>query len=210
MSGRPSVSLAMIVKNERHNLPRLLASIRGCFDAIHITDTGSDDGTVEYLRSPDAAATAGLPIQVHHFTWVHDFAAAREASFLPVTTDYVMWMDGDDVLSHAGEFVEFRDHVMSAADCWFVMYHYAFDAAGRPTLSVVRERALRMGRGFHWRYFVHEGCIQTEGQRTHADRVTSWTVNHLRTPQDQLQDRARNLRLFEQHGRTRGDRKSVV
>jgi len=48
---RPSISLCIIVKNEEHNLPRLLKSVEGCFDEICITDTGSTDKTVEIAES---------------------------------------------------------------------------------------------------------------------------------------------------------------
>src|SRR5690348_4156557 len=118
--GRPSISLAMIVKNEAENLPALFESIKDCFDEVHVTDTGSTDGTVELLQR--------LGAKVHHFDWVHDFAAARNKSFEPVKTDFVMWMDGDDVLSNPEMFKIWRQDVMHLADYWFAPYHYAHDA----------------------------------------------------------------------------------
>lgn len=193
---RPTISLAMIVKDERANLPGLLSSVRDCFDEIHITDTGSKDGTIEFLQSPEAAELAGCPVRLHHFEWIKDFAAARNASFQPVKTDYVMWMDGDDVLSDRKAFIHFRDTVMNTADYWLATYHYAFDDKGNPTVSFARERVIRMGRGFAWRFFVHEGCVQTEGREVRAQNVATWTIDHRRTEEDIKKDRSRNLKLF--------------
>lgn len=204
MRKRPSISLAMIVKNERQNLPRLLTSIRDCFDAIHVTDTGSDDGTVEFLQSDAAKMLAGCPIHVHFYIWSHDFAAARNESFKPVTTDYVMWMDGDDELSDRDAFLHFRDNVMNTADYWLATYHYAFDENKNPICSFSRERVIKVGKGFNWRYFVHEGCVQTEGIPFRSQQLSSWTVNHFRSEQDVVKDRNRNLKLFEDHERTKG------
>jgi glycosyltransferase involved in cell wall biosynthesis len=202
---RPSIALAMIVKDERHNLPRLLESVKDCFDVIHITDTGSTDGTVEYLKSQEAKEIAGCPIEVHDFKWVHDFSVARNASFAPVKTDYVAWLDADDVLSDREAFIHFRDHVMSTADYWIATYHYAFDASGKfPVCSFVRERVIKTRKGFAWKYFVHEACVQAEGKNYRAQIVSSWSVNHMRGEEDIKKDRHRNLKLFEDHERTAG------
>lgn len=190
---RPTISLAMIVKNEAENLPRLFASIQDCFDEIHITDTGSTDGTVEIAER--------LGAKVHHFKWVNDFAAARNASFDPITTDYVMWLDGDDVLENPEGFKRFRDDAMGLADYWIATYHYSSEAVtGKPLCSFARERVFRTDRKFKWKYFVHEGVIpQTQYGQVKMDFSPVWAVKHMRTDADLLKDRSRNLSIFEAH-----------
>lgn len=203
---RPTVALAMIVKNERPNLPRLLLSVQDCFDEIHITDTGSDDGTVEYLQSAEASEFANCPIHVHHFKWVHDFSAARNASMDPVKTDYVVWMDGDDVLSDRQAFIHFRDFVMNTADYWLVKYNYAWDPSfTKPTCTFARERVINTKKGLKWHYFVHEGMVVPQGaQGIRMQKCESWTIDHYRTDADMEKDRSRNISLFEEHERTTG------
>ncbi len=189
MKKRPTIALAMIVKNEAHNLPRLFASIEGCFDEVHITDTGSTDGT------PDVARKLGA--QVHEFQWVDDFAAARNASFEPVKTDFVMWLDGDDVLGNREAFIRWRDDAMEFADYWMATYHYSSDAAGRPNCSFARERVFRVEKGMRWRYFVHEGVIpQSPFGQIRPDYIPTWHVRHMRTEEDLVADRSRNLKIF--------------
>lgn len=186
---RPTISLAMIVKNEEHNLPRLFKSIEGCFDEIHITDTGSSDNTVEVAKA--------LGATVHHFKWCDDFSAARNASFKPITTDFVMWMDGDDVLSDKDAFIKWRDSAMGGADLWLNTYHYAFNENG-PVCSFARERVLRVNKKPTWKYFVHEGIVPSELHgKVNSNYATTWAMNHMRSEDDLKVDRSRNLNLFK-------------
>lgn len=186
---RPTISLAMILKNEAHHLPALLKSVEGCFDEIHVTDTGSTDGTVELAKS--------LGCHVHHFDWVNDFSAARNASFKPITTDFVMWLDGDDELVNKEAFIKFRDDAMGLADYWIATYHYASDDKG-PICSFARERIFRTSLQLQWKYFVHEGVIpHSILGPVRTQYIPTWSVKHIRTPNDLVADRSRNLKLFE-------------
>lgn len=196
----------MIAKNEAHNLGTLLQSVRGCYDEIHITDTGSTDSTLQFLHSINSQIKAnspswqGLPeIQVHHFEWINDFAAARNYSFSHATTDYVMWLDCDDVLSEASAFQEWRDKVMHAAHYWVALYDYNTNEKGEVDCKFIRERVIKRNYGFKWEYFVHEGIIQVEGRKYWPQRVSSWRVVHKRTEEDRAQDHMRNVKLFESH-----------
>lgn len=184
---RPSISLCMIVKNEAENLPRLFESIEGCYDEIHITDTGSTDDTVKICERYGA--------KVHHFEWINDFAAARNYSFSHASTDYIAWLDADDVLSDRKAFIQWRDHTMATADYWVATYHYAFHADGKPGCSFVRERVVKRSKELKWKYFVHEGLLP-HGQ-VRISYCPTWTVNHMRTVQDLEKDHSRNLKLLE-------------
>lgn len=195
---RPTLALCCILKNEIKNLPRLLASIEGCFDEIHLTDTGSTDGSIEWIN---AYIGANPHVKLHHFTWCDDFAKARNASFEPATADYVMWLDLDDVLTNREAFISWRDGVMALADYWLATYHYASNAAGKPICSFARERAVKRSLGIHWKYFVHEGMIPDSNTKKFVMQYAStWNVTHMRDAEDLLQDRSRNLRLFEKNG----------
>jgi tetratricopeptide (TPR) repeat protein len=85
-----TLSLCMIVKNEAENLPRCLASVAGVVDDILVLDTGSTDGTVALARS--------LGARVEHFDWCDDFSRARNVALEYVTSDWVLVLDGDEVL----------------------------------------------------------------------------------------------------------------
>jgi glycosyltransferase involved in cell wall biosynthesis len=196
---RPSISLCCILKNEVHNLPRLLESVRDCFDEIHLTDTGSTDGSIELIESYiHSSNPSNCPIFLHHFKWIDDFAAARNYSFSFAKTDFTAWLDLDDVLSDTKAFIKWRDEIMTIADYWLATYHYAFDTTNRPVCSFLRERVIRTNRGMMWNYFVHEGITaRSPYGPINAQLCRTWTVNHMRTPDDMKADRSRNIRLFK-------------
>ena len=68
-----TISLCMIVKNEEDVLARCLSSVQGAVDQIVVVDTGSTDHTKEIA--------ARYTDDVYDFSWVDDFAAARNFSF---------------------------------------------------------------------------------------------------------------------------------
>ena len=191
--GRATVALCCIMKNERENLDRFLASVDGCFDEIHFTDTGSTDGSVEHLK------TKHQNVIVHHFDWVHDFGKAREYSMSHTKCDYIMWLDLDDVLVNKDAFIKFRDEVMSTNHYWTATYNYTLGKNGEVLCTFIRERVVRRGHGFKWSSFLHEGLVQGENLPFWRQHVTTWWVNHLRTPDDFNKDKGRNLGIFAKH-----------
>lgn len=191
---RPTISLAMIIKNEAKNLPRLFASIKDCYDVIHITDTGSTDDSLRWLKE-EGEKVAGCPVEIHHFDWVDDFSAARNYAFSHVKTDYVMWLDGDDALHSRENFIKWRDHAMEFVQYWLATYDYALDKDGKPQISFVRERVFRMDINPTWSYPIHEGIVPTPGWA--VNYATPWKVQHHRTMEDVQADKNRNLGIFE-------------
>lgn len=198
---RPTIALACICKNERQNFEPLFNSIKDCFDEIHITDTGSTDGSVEFLtefvRTNQDKAVLGCSLTIHHFDWVDDFAAARNYSFSHVKSDFVMWLDLDDSLDNAEAFKLWRDNAMGLADYWLASYQYAFDDGGHPICSFARERVVRTSKKSAWHYFVHEGIRPVPGMI--PQYAITWKVKHRRTLADIKKDHGRNLSLFEKN-----------
>jgi glycosyltransferase involved in cell wall biosynthesis len=90
-SGRPSLSLCMIVKNEEENLARCLSSVKNIVDEIIVVDTGSED------RSKDIALAFGA--KLYEYAWTNSFAEARNYSLDQAEGDWVLLLDGDEVIS---------------------------------------------------------------------------------------------------------------
>lgn len=198
---RPTVSLCCILKDELKNLPRFLESVKGCFDEIHLTDTGSTDGSVAYIESLMGRPNpADSKISLHHFAWVDDFAEARNFSFSHAKTDFLMWMDLDDVMNGREEFIKWRDTIMKIGDFWAATYNYQLNEQGKPVCSFARERVIRNGLNLKWKYFVHEGIPPVSDVKKVVDCMyaTSWSINHVRDQEDIKKDKSRNLRLCEQ------------
>lgn len=84
------LSLCMIVKNEKENLPRCLVSVKPYVDEMIVVDTGSDDGT------PEIAANYGA--NVKNFQWCDDFAAARNYAISQASGNWILVLDADEEL----------------------------------------------------------------------------------------------------------------
>lgn len=191
----PTIALCCILKNEIKNLPQMLASVEGCFDEIHLTDTGSTDGSIEWIKE-HAESVAKCPVYLHHFKWVNSFAKARNYSFSHATTDYIAWMDLDDCLSNKEAFIQWKKYAMEFAECFFATYHYALDADKKPIISFVRERVFKRALNPEWQFDLHEGIIlKPEWSKDYA---TSWAINHMRTVEDVNADKSRNITILEE------------
>ena len=185
-----TVSLCMIVRNEEAVLGRCLDSVAGLFDELIVTDTGSHDDTKRI------AALRGA--RVYDFPWCDDFAAARNASFSHATSDYLFWMDADDVLTEKNRegFLALKRALTPGTDVVMMPYETAFDEDGRATFTFLRERMIRRTLPHRWEGYVHE-VLCYEGRET----VSEVAVTH-KSVKTSYSDR--NLRLYESHMR-RGD-----
>lgn len=93
---KPSTSFCMIVRNGRQTLPACLASVRPLAPLIHewvFLDTGSEDGTPDYLRAEIPAA------RVLEVSWPGSFATARNQLLAEVTGPWLLMLDADEALA---------------------------------------------------------------------------------------------------------------
>ena len=90
-SHAPTIAACMIVKNESEFIRSAIESVRDAVDEIVVVDTGSTDDTVQIAQRAGA--------RVHHFSWVNDFSAARNASLDYATSDWVLILDADERLT---------------------------------------------------------------------------------------------------------------
>lgn len=189
---RPSITLACIMRDEEQNIPQLVKSVEGCFDEIVFVDTGSTDNSIQVAKD--------LGVRVENFTWCNDFSAARNYAFSQAKTDFVMWLDLDDVLVNPEGFKNFRDDAMAMGDYWIASYHYTSNSEAKPLCTFARERVFRTEKGYQWKYFVHEG-VMPNGP-TKMQFTPAWSVRHMRTETDIAKDKTRNLELFKTHADT--------
>lgn len=93
------LGLSTFVRNEEHSLPGLLEEALPYFDEIVVLDTGSDDGTWDYLRGMERqwayqvrAYRLNIPLEpgYFHFGYVRSIAAHLNRC------DYVVMLDADE------------------------------------------------------------------------------------------------------------------
>ena len=183
----PSVSVALIVRNEERVLGRCLESLRGAVDEIVIVDTGSEDDTKRVaLKYTD---------KIYDFAWHDDFAAARQFSFDRATGDWVAWVDADDVVRHANRIKPLLTATPPEVCGYYWRYIYGWDPSGKPSLEFWRERCVRNDGSFRWVGRVHEvlvpqwPCVQMHDQDV--------VVEHHSDAERGARKQGRNLKILE-------------
>ena len=98
MKQKPTICLNMIVKNEIKVLPRLFKSLIDHIDTFLIVDTGSTDGTQEYIKS--YMKENNIPGSLHERPWVNFGVNRQMALELAIgTADYALIIDADEELN---------------------------------------------------------------------------------------------------------------
>lgn len=172
-----TISLCFICKNEEKTLGKCLDTVGHLVDEVIVVDTGSTDDTKRI------AATYGC--KIYDFEWIDDFAAARNYAFSKATSDYIFWLDADDVLLEVDreKFSKLKETLDTSVDAVSMAYALTSDVSGR------RNRLVNRKRGFRWIGAVHE-YLEVWGNIIASDVV----VTHNRV--HKISDR--NLNIFEQ------------
>lgn len=89
-----TLSACLIVKNEKDHIRDVLASLAGV-DEIVVVDTGSIDDTADIARTFTDKV-------FEDYVWNDDFAEARNHALSKCTGDWVISIDGDEVLEPGG------------------------------------------------------------------------------------------------------------
>ena len=189
---RPLLSICMIVKNEEAVLERALASTAGFGAEVIVVDTGSTDRTVAIAEACGAT--------VHHFTWIADFAAARNFAFACATGTWMFVLDADEVL--AADFgARIADVVRKTAAAAFRIPASSVDDRGRVQMTLMSTRLVRNGKGYGYEGRVHEDMTSNilRAGGTIADAPTLSLVHYGYTAAESARkDRqARNRELLE-------------
>lgn len=178
-----TVSLCMIVKNEEDVLARCLESVSDLVDEIIIVDTGSADRTREIAEQ--------FTSRVYDFTWIDDFAAARNYAFSLAEKDYCMWLDADDVIldGDRAAFEMLKEALDPGVNVVMAKYNTGFDEDGNVTFSYYRERLIKNHAGMRWEGAVHE-AVAPVGRVVYSE----FAVTHRKL---RPSDPDRNLRIYE-------------
>lgn len=181
------ISLCMIVKNEEEVLRRCLDSVKAICDEIIIVDTGSTDKTKEIAKE--------YTDKVIDFKWIDDFSAARNFAFKQATSDYILWLDADDILKKEDQkkLKKMKKELDDSVDAVSMLYHVAFDEFDNPKFSYRRNRLVKRDRNFKWIGPVHE-YLEVNGNITSSDIA----VIHRKADKSNVNAiNDRNLKIYE-------------
>jgi hypothetical protein len=189
------IAACLIVKDAAETLERCLGSVRPHVDELIVYDTGSTDGTLELLDSLRANGD-GAPIRTERGEWRDDFAWARERSFELASSEWLMWLDADDVLVGGEALRPLVAEAPLELDGFVVSYECARDASGHLIQLVWRVRVVRKTSGFRWQGVVHEGLFLPEGRSPRLESVPAERLRVVHEPASDRLDPTRNLRIL--------------
>lgn len=87
---KKTLTAALITKNEERTIGEAIHRLVNAVDEVVVIDTGSTDQTIHIAQEAGA--------KIYSFTWRDDFSAARNYALSNVTSDWVLFVDADELL----------------------------------------------------------------------------------------------------------------
>ncbi len=142
-----TLGLSMIVKDEIHVLQRLLDSVSPVIDYWAIVDTGSVDGSQQFIKN--YFLEKDIPGELIEIEW-KDFATSRNVALAAVEEhcDYGIWIDSDEELIVEPTFNK-QKTLSGNFDSISIRTNY-----GR--VDYTRKNIWKTKYGFYWNGPVHE------------------------------------------------------
>jgi glycosyltransferase involved in cell wall biosynthesis len=136
--------------------------VKDLVDEIIIIDTGSTDET--------KAIAKRYTSKVFDCEWHEDFSAERNFSFQQATTNYILWLDADDILLEEDreKFRRLKLILDPTVDSVTMLYHHSLDEQGNVTVSMRRNCLVKRDKGFRWMGAAHE-VLMVDGKIFNSD-----------------------------------------
>ena len=142
---KSTLALVVIARDEAACIERCLMSAKPHVDRMIVLDTGSTDDTVAIAKACGA--------QVHHFTWVDDFSAARNAALDAANADWNLVLDADEWIEGGTD--ELRDACTFGPLLGVVCIRSGFEVSGKVEQSNSWIARL-LPRGVRYKGRIHE------------------------------------------------------
>ena len=198
-----TISLCMIVKDEKEKLLRCLESVKSIVDEIIITDTG--ESGLEAIKE-------GFGAKVFHYKWSDDFSAARNFSISKAPSDWILIMDADEFFSESEAealkrlvdlsknfdviTLDVRNYSNNPHEVGFVPFSRRQEGyLGYFPIRMIR--LFRNRKGYKYENPIHEGIensvAEKGGKMLHAEIF----MCHLGSPTGSEEERAKQLKYLE-------------
>ncbi len=164
------VCLNMIVKNETPVLGRLFNSVKDIISYYVIVDTGSTDGTPEFIKNWMDAA--GIPGEVHQQLWVnfgHNRNQALEYAYQSGQADWLLLIDADEELGCTDPLFYQK---LQPGISYSLEKHHSFLRYRLLNLINIKETRWR------WCGVVHEYLERVSGVDKHEPIYDAWIIYH--------------------------------
>ncbi len=158
----------MIVKNETPVLDRLFQSVRSIITSYVIVDTGSSDGTPEFIEK--WMNEAGIPGKVYHHSWVNFGYNRNQALQLAYTNgeaEWILFIDADEELACSDPSI--FEQLKPGVSYRLQKHHGNMRYALTNLVDISQTR-------WEWRGVVHEFLHRVEGSGSAVDLSETWII----------------------------------
>ena len=148
-----SISACAIMKNEISHVEAWLNNVRVFAQEIIVVDTGSTDGTNEFLAKQ-------FDVKLISYEWQHDFAQAKNVALQEATGDWLVFTDADECYYHPKNIIEYLEQLDKQYDDIDVIFcsidNIDADSNNEIINSDVVPRIIRNYVGIKYMGAVHE------------------------------------------------------
>ena len=189
-----TLSLCMITKNEEKNIKACLDSMVNIADEIIIVDTGSTDRTIEIAKSYGA--------KVFSYKWNDDFNEARNISLEKATKDWIIVLDGDEVLPK--EDGKKLKNIINATSMEALYLRLENIVDNKSLGDAVVLRVFRNNKLYRFRNKMHEQVIFSIEENGGKDKIQATNLKILHYGYDpkiynMVDKQKRNLKILESY-----------
>ncbi|MFZ5595903.1 MAG: glycosyltransferase [Bacillota bacterium] len=185
----PSITLAMIVRNEEAKLARCLESVRGAVDEIVIVDTGSSDRTLEIAGK--------YTDKVYSCSWTGDFSAARNYSLDRAESQWILCLDADEELDMSHGDLRTLVKNCNGPEAFFLPLHNKIDETPGSYNRYLVLRLFKKSSDYRFRGKIHEQITVKHPEAVAiAEAPVIW--HRSTSNRERNRKRGRNLALLRQ------------
>lgn len=190
---RPTLGLAMIMKDETEDLDRIIKDYGKYFDKIYVTVT--DKKTYTKLLHK---LSKSKKLEISYFKWIDHFGKARNYNLQQVKTDYWMWIDLDDEIVGAKNIPGVVEHMVAKGvnAAWFKYDYIRRLNLTEPGSIVWRERIIKTASGLKWRDDAVHETVDDPGN-IKQELLSVVTIVHRQTAEHTLISAERNRLILE-------------
>lgn len=190
---RVKISQCMIVKNEEKNIRQALSWGKEVVSEQIVVDTGSTDRTVEIAEQMGA--------KVYHFSWIDDFAAAKNYAIEQAIGEWIIFLDADEYFQpEAAQKLKF--YVKSLHSTRFhalLTGRVNIDNLGNVMAINTQCRVFRNHPNLRYKRRIHEYLASMDGSPMQmADAVDELSMYHTGYGEEETKNKSgRNLKLIQ-------------
>lgn len=185
----------MIVKNEERNIRQALSWGKGLVSEQIVVDTGSTDGTVRIAKEMGA--------EVYTFTWVNDFAKAKNYAISKASGDWILFLDADEYIAEQ-DVKKIPSILLKAHEEQFSVIQSSWVQLGlnkTVTGTFIQWRIFRNSPYIRYHGAIHEQLCDTRGKSLRIARaekeIPIFHTGYNWSQVDRVEKGSRNIELIE-------------